>query len=330
MNNERRQVLHFALELSICLLLLILFVAGILIVSRNGDAYGAAEIRKTARLLNAPHPQLILVGGSGLAFGIDSERLEQGTGLHTDNLGLYAGLRIDYLLSQAKEGIRPGDTVVVIPEYDILQGAPSANGFLVLEAMQADPSLGRFALGDTDTLISMVREFPGWFGTRVYSMLGRYVVPLFHAREETLYQRVYRASNFDSYGDMIGQLSESYRLPHADALAASSTADLDQKTLARLAEFAATERTQGVRVFFSWPALPRTVYEAHESRYDILGASYEAAVGSSSILGTQHDFIFDDATFFDTINHLVEPGRSERTKTLLRLLQKQLGDTSTH
>ena len=321
-NHEFSLIRTFIIEILLCVVIAMDICACILIVSRDPDSYGAASITKMERLKGAPPPRLILVGGSGVAFNTNSSLIEKETGLHSVNMGLYAGFGIDFLSAQADSGTLPGDIILIVPEYDILESPPSADGFLVLEATQEEPGLLKFALGNPHSLISIVRQFPGWFSTRIMSLIGKTPLGKYFVHEDSLYHRVYRASSFNAYGDMVGHIPETYRLGSTGIASSTSLGNgaPDQDTLGSINSFITKEEKRGVTVLFSWPALPKSLYDKNKDALISEDALIEKAVGKERILGTQENFIFDDANFFDSINHLTGRGRDERTTHLVHLL----------
>ena len=56
------------------------------------DNYLAAVLEKDRLIRSTPSPKIVLVGGSNLAFGIDSKKIEDSLGLRVVNMGLYAKL----------------------------------------------------------------------------------------------------------------------------------------------------------------------------------------------------------------------------------------------
>ncbi len=323
--TERESFFKYCVDIAICVLLIAVLIAVILVASRDGDAYGAAQIIKEKRLNDAPHPRAVFIGGSGLAFGLDSQLIDEETDLHPVNLGLYAGYRIDYLLSQAHGGLNSGDTTVIIPEYDILTASPSASGFLVLEAAQANPAGLRYAFSNTHSLVAVVREFPTWLSTRVVSMVGRYIVRPFTGRSDTLYHRVYRKSGFNTFGDDRASDNETYRLPRSELSTSSAQTlllPLNETTLARIDEFIQTEEQRGVHVYISWPALPETLTRL--AAHDLVRSEARMRdLFGTHILGSQSDFVYSDDSFFDTVNHLAPAAREDRTRTIIRLLAER-------
>ena len=108
-----------------------ILLTGLLIGMRSDqaadDSYLAAVLEKDRIIRNTPSPKIILVGGSNLAFGIDSRMMQDSLGLNVVNMGLYAKLGLKYMLAQVRPYIQRGDVVVVVPEYDQFYGE-FANG----------------------------------------------------------------------------------------------------------------------------------------------------------------------------------------------------------
>ena len=72
----------------------------------------AEEIKENRRLL--------ITGGSGAHYTINSDIIEQGLGLPVVNLGLDGPIGLNVILPSIIDQVRPGDTVLLIPEYLLL------------------------------------------------------------------------------------------------------------------------------------------------------------------------------------------------------------------
>ncbi|MBQ7689902.1 MAG: hypothetical protein IJT30_01740 [Muribaculaceae bacterium] len=73
--------------------------------------------RKLALLDTVPPPRIILVGGSNLAFGIDSHRIQDSLHCRMVNMGLHGGIGIRLALEDVEARLHEGDLVVVAMEY---------------------------------------------------------------------------------------------------------------------------------------------------------------------------------------------------------------------
>jgi hypothetical protein len=76
---------------------------------------------KRERLITTQgQPRIIILGGSGTFFGIDSEILEKNLDLTVVNAGVHAGLGLNTTLNLFIQEIKPGDQVILISEYGML------------------------------------------------------------------------------------------------------------------------------------------------------------------------------------------------------------------
>src|SRR5688572_22268053 len=71
----------------------------------------AASIDKQALLRTQTPPRLIFIGGSSMAFGVDSARIAEACGRHPVNMGLHAALGLKFMLSEVKPHIQSGDWI---------------------------------------------------------------------------------------------------------------------------------------------------------------------------------------------------------------------------
>jgi hypothetical protein len=76
--------------------------------------------RKQRAAQSITAPKLVLLGGSSTLFGIKASVLEAELGTPVINGGLHAGLGMDFILREGKKMLKPGDTVILFPEYELL------------------------------------------------------------------------------------------------------------------------------------------------------------------------------------------------------------------
>lgn len=83
----------------------------------DGNSYLQAYNHKLALLDSVAPPRIILAGGSNLAFGIDSHRIQDSLHCHVVNMGLHGGIGIRLVLGDVLARLHRGDVVVVAMEY---------------------------------------------------------------------------------------------------------------------------------------------------------------------------------------------------------------------
>lgn len=100
--------------------------------------------QKIAIAAGISEPKLIVTGGSGAHYTIDSKTISEEIGRPVVNLGLDGPLGLDVILPSILESVKPGDTVLLIPEYLILE---SKDGFGEKSGMFSW-AIGRPSIGD--------------------------------------------------------------------------------------------------------------------------------------------------------------------------------------
>lgn len=76
--------------------------------------------KKLDAAAQAPSPKLVLLGGSATLFGVKASLLESELHVPTVNAATHAALGMAYLLEYGKRCLRPGDTVILVPEFELL------------------------------------------------------------------------------------------------------------------------------------------------------------------------------------------------------------------
>jgi hypothetical protein len=96
-------------------------------VHLGGEAHWLKGLyeNKVAIAADTPEPKLIITGGSGAHYTVNSELLAKALQMPVVNLGLDGPVGLDVILASVVDTVKPGDVVLLIPEYLILEG----NGF---------------------------------------------------------------------------------------------------------------------------------------------------------------------------------------------------------
>ncbi|MBE9068298.1 hypothetical protein IQ260_16725 [Leptolyngbya cf. ectocarpi LEGE 11479] len=92
------------------------------------NVYGGGETtwlralyqRKVALAQAMESPKLIVTGGSGAHYTINAEVLQAELGLPVINMGIDGPVGLNLILPSVLSEVRPGDTVLLIPEYLLL------------------------------------------------------------------------------------------------------------------------------------------------------------------------------------------------------------------
>ena len=96
---------------------------------------------KHERLKSINEEKIVLIGGSSLAFGLDSKKLEEYTGRPVVNYGLYATIGTKAMLDMSRSHINEGDIVVICPETDKQTYSLYYNAHSMWQAIDTAPPL---------------------------------------------------------------------------------------------------------------------------------------------------------------------------------------------
>ncbi len=288
----------------------------------------AYQITQKKRLLarQTPPPRLLLVGGSATLFGLNARELESQTGWRTLNLASHAALGTAYLLREAQQLAQPGDTVLLVPEYELYVSGP-------LTVKHADPLLIDYIVARAPDFFHDLSLPEQWNVLMLtpnkrlrQGLKNRKRPEVFGLEGETA---VYSVSRIDQWGDQTG---------HAEACRPDATPlkSLKACSLARpwnespagfpfLAAFCAWARTNHVRLLATYPNLmDNPLYHAAAARENAQKiAAFYSRLGVP-VVGEYTDAILPAGQFFDTVYHLTEEAAMARTRRLAGQLKPLL------
>ena len=276
----------------------------------------AASRSKHDRLARTPPPRIVLVGGSNVSFGVDSRLLQERTGYAVVNMALHIGLGLRFMLNEIRDELRPGDFVVIIPEYSLL-----LDGSQVL--LELDLFYPRaFAYMDWRNFSIVAAKFPITLQRRFKSFLKLF---LLNRKRKAL--KGYGKDDFNEFGDVIGHLGRKpfKNLGHLEIPSGLAQWREGEQALVFLNRLQEQLSSRGVRFFFSFPPCPASQYPkngAGEEFYDWVKKRL-----AFPVVGHPRETVFPDEYFYDTYYHLLARGRQERTEKLARQLAPYLPPT---
>lgn len=277
-------------------------------------------LAKDAALAAARYEQkIVLIGGSNVRTSHSARVIEEITGLPTVNMGVSAGLSIDFQLNRIKPFLQAGDIIYLSLEYNQLARSKKE----VYSGSEA-PYVVAYEK-------SSLREFP--LMRRLQAYLSFDLKFLFSAMAEMGltamdFQRRITADDFNRWGDHTGHTIEKGG-PYREYIEASAafpgiTVDPDSFAAHAVADFLDWASSSGVDVIGGWPtyAQGRAVSAEAEAQ---LKAFYESR--GHHFLDLENKGRYPKNYFFDTIYHLAEPYQIEHSRlvgeALKALLEKE-------
>lgn len=255
----------------------------------------------TARAMESP--KIILAGGSNISFGMDSKLLSEKTGMPVINLGVYGALGLKQMLDHARRVMKPGDTVVVFPEYEQLMNRKTF-------------------LGNGDGLVSSLcevdREGFRELSLEQWTLLAGPFISYAQTkwiRPKNWWDRRarpwYAANSFNEFGDEIGHAG----MPHKELAPPSvwkPNATLDPRIGADLKNFTEETRAKKINCVFLPSVYPASTFDARLETLHRLETAM--AQNNTPFAAPCERYRFADTDFFDTVYHLAYDAAPERAR----------------
>ncbi|MCW1923520.1 hypothetical protein OKA05_13225 [Luteolibacter arcticus] len=212
-------------------------------VWREVDQRRKSDVAET-RAKAPDQPVIIFTGGSSTAFSIDPAIIEESCGIPAFNFALPASAGPRYLLHQALERTRPGDTLVIGLEADFLafeSDYPASMFSFGLALLEGEPSatVGGESFGERLTLpetLTLSRPGPRYLMTLAYrGALGK--------------GYRYTPQDYQYHGRMQTPVTEPGMTPHH----IEGELHLSKSGEHLLRTFRNAAQQRGIRLFYAMP-----------------------------------------------------------------------------
>ena len=296
------------------------------VLAATGDQYAqtyyAALSKQYDRLCSVDEEKVIVVGGSSVAFGMDSELFEELYGKPSVSFGLYGSFGVKVMMDLSKVNINKGDIVVLAPEISdqaltLYFGAES-----VLKATEARPDIiAHIAFDNVGDVLGASWDFARTKLTNLYS------------NEQFDIEGVYRADAVNEYGEIDKETfpREGNILPtgYLDEPIRYASEDIADDFIDYVNDYVDYCRKRGAEVYYSFPpvndrAVDRTTLRETTADY----YAYLSTVLDCEVISDPYDYVYDYRYFYDTNFHLNDSGAILRTVQLVRDLKRVSGDAS--
>ena len=295
-------------------------LAAVLILPEQFDEhYLAALADKYARLRSLEDERkIIVIGGSSVAFGVNSQMIEENLGLPAVNMGLYGPLGITIMMDLTRGYVHEGDIVVLAPETDHQTMSMTFNGEAMWECCDSD-----------FTMLFKIRyhnwgEMLGSFWPYAQKKLSAY------RTEKIAPDGVYDHDSFNEYGDIVyprlQPVMEQWYDP--DVPIDLDPSIIDDDYLDYLNEYIAWCEKQGASVYFSWPPMDALGIVQEDAESVIAYATYVREHIDCPVISNITDYVMAPGYFYDTNYHVTDRGVIEHTARLIQDLNNVIGDGS--
>lgn len=292
---------------------------GFALPAQYNDTFLGELKHKAALLKDAAGPRIVLVGGSGAAFGVDSALMERELpGYSVVNFGMYAALGTTVMLDLSQPHIREGDIVLLIPEQQEQTLSDWFDPAVMWQGL--DGAFDLLRLLPRDKLERLAGAFPAFAGQKF----------AYYAQNLPLRPKgVYSRDSFNEKGDVDSPLCGQNEMPGGFDAAAPIRFDADMVTdefAQRVQDYAQWVEDVGAVLWYV-PCPMNGAAVENEENIDDFYASLQERLGIS-LAGDPRDFILNAGWFYDTNFHPNSSGKTVYTKALIRAVKAMLGDSS--
>ncbi len=253
-----------------------------------------------------PSPRIIFIGGSGLSFGLNSEMIKDSLGLNPINTAIHGGIGLSYMIASVIEYIRPGDIVVIAPEYQFFYGRNSYGGEEFLRTvLEVSPN--------TINLLS----FRQWMN--IFRYLPKYSFSKFKPIDyfDTRVDSLYSVDSFNDFGDVYAHWNSNER--------GCSTYDpiheeFNPEVILEIMKFRKQVTDKKAALYITFPGLQASSFEIF--RDQIKRVKSELTKSGFVFLGSPERYKIPDSLIFNAPYHLSKAGLDLRTHLLIEDMRR--------
>lgn len=280
----------------------------------NQNDFAAAIIDKQAMLKNTPSPKIVIVGGSSVAYGVNTKLIQDSLGIPVLNMSFQYFLGSDFLIKQVTENLNKGDILITSFEYISSVNGDKKEQFRA--ASYYPKSLKWIVYKDITDIISGFLRFRI---DKFRSIVFRLFNPIKESPSVNDKENIFFRSAINSNGDLISHLNN----PNVDFT--SGIINQDSTYLELLPNLNAHNEIlfkKGVKVLFSYPPLDEESAALDALALEKIKNEFSNKLDYETLEDSPFENTFPKDYFLDMCFHLNAGGREVRTQKLIQQLKK--------
>lgn len=259
--------------------------------------------------------KIILLGGSNVSFGIDSRQIEIVLKKPVVNMGIHAGVGLQFMINDIKSYIQKGDTVILIPEYehfytDNFYGEME----LISVVFDIEPQLKKQI--HTNQWLHLLKYLPTYSAKKIKN-----VPSLLQNKEQPL--SIYHKNSFNAYGDAYlhwNMPKQSY-LP---ALKNKGTEEINPEVILLLKDFKNYVSQKKATLLIFPPVIDKTSF--NNQKIIITKIAKDLKNNDIAFVCEPQNYQYNTELFFNSYYHLNKTGVDKRTQQLIHDLSILKGE----
>ncbi|RYE27029.1 MAG: hypothetical protein EOP42_19860 [Sphingobacteriaceae bacterium] len=268
------------------------------------------QIEKNQLLKSIASTRIIFVGGSNLAYGLDSKTIQDSLYIHPINTGIHINIGLKYMLQNTLQYIKPNDVIVISAEYQQFFG-DLADGEGELFSIVTDVVPQSRKLLDYKQYFKLFKLIPEFAQSKLQPRFLFLKYP-----QDTLTGR-YDRKAFNQFGDAIAhwKLSAENPKPYPKI-----TTPFNEDILQMLIQFRKKLDLKKAQLYFTFPGYQASSFKINYNQ--IKQVQQKLKAHKFILISTPEEYIIPDSLIFDTPYHLIKKGVDLRTSLLIQDLKK--------
>lgn len=320
MSKKTRTLMRLAVTLAIIVVLASVPFLGIFVYAKNikpayTNTYYAALPLKYDRLKNVTGEKIVVIGGSSVAFGIDTNIVKEELGKECVNFGLYAAFGLKPMLDLSQSSIGKGDIVVIAPELSSQMYSDYKGYDFLLEALEGRKDMAfelglSYAPGFVDNLFSYAKE-----SKKLNESGGAKV------------NGVYAKSSFDNSGNMtfVRDSNIMEELYSPDNIPQISPSIVTDSFAEMINDYTKMATKKGATVYFSFcPVNELSVEEISDDEIDEFVDCLKEKL-DCKVISSLKGHILEAGYFYDSNFHANDAGIVYNTLLLVNDIKREEG-----
>jgi hypothetical protein len=306
------KIILFVLPVFICLEI------GAMVFRQEKDPlnYMGALADKHQFLQQLSSPKIIVIGDSSLAFGLSARVVSEAVGRPVANMGLHAGLGLDFILGEVRGEVAKNDIVVISTHYypdekDVVDGVRC-------HALDFYPAISQDVSGN---ILDNIKNRFACDIKRIRRNVMIYFSVISPTKSSVNSKNFYYARDaFNSFGDvrdeLYAQADPSLNIRGTELVVADQ-----QETIRQLNDFVRFTASKQAEAVFVYPPMPKSFYEKNSEKI----IAFEKLLREKTaltILGTPGEMVYDDFLFYNTVYHLNSQGKRANSAKVANLLKE--------
>lgn len=275
--------------------------------------YQASLIDKVQRLESIHEPKIVLIGDSNLAFGIDSEKIEEAFDMPVVNMGLHGGLGNAFHEEMTRLNVTEGD-IYIICHCSYSDDGLLKNSELAWITLENHPSLWKILR--KEDYLPMIKSYPVY----LKKCIALWLTDSGNKMDEGVYSR----AAFNEYGDIEwADNGQEYIFKDGDIF----VPQISDNVCERLNDLNIYLQERGATLLIAGYPITKNETTPEAELYIKFQKELEEKL-DVPVISDFTDYFYPENYFLNTEYHLNTMGKKARTNQLISDMKRYLGGIS--